>query len=86
MRKIFPFSFKGKNFKAVILSSLIYALIFAAAATVASCLVLFGVIKSNSTLAIVINVIRQIVLLYCASGIVIAVLNACNLLDRKWFE
>ena len=80
MKKVFPFSFFGKNLKSVILSTLIYTLIFVAVAIVVGC------IKSSGTFGIFLNLIRQFTLLYSASGIVIAILNACNLLDKKWFE
>ena len=76
MRKVFPLSFKGKNLKSVILSTLIYTLI-----TVAVSLVV-GLISLSGTIGIVVNIIRQIVLLYCVSGIVVAVLNACDFLSE----
>ncbi len=80
MKKIFPLSFKGKNLKAVILSTLYYSLIVVAVSLVA------GFLGLSGTLGIIVNLIRQAVLLYCVSGIVVAVLNACELLDKKWFE
>ncbi|MBQ8837300.1 MAG: hypothetical protein IJ002_07335 [Clostridia bacterium] len=81
MHKVFPLSFKGKNLKAVILSTLIYTLIFFAVAAVVGCLnIAFDL---AGTLGIIINVARQLVLLYCAAGIVVAVLNACDLLEKK---
>ena len=80
MRKVFPLSFKGKNLKAVILSTLIYTLIFVAVAVIVGCFNLSG------TLGIIINILRQLTLLYCVSGIVVAILNACDLLDKKWFN
>ena len=80
MRKIFPISVLGKNFKSVILSTLIYTLITLSVSIVIGCFSIGGI------LGIVINVFRQAVLLYCVSGIVVAVLSACDLLDRKWFE
>ena len=83
MRKIFPFSFFGKNFKSVILSSVIYTLFIVAAAIIVFVTRFFSLPDSLYT---AINVARQIVLLWSASGIVVSVLNACELLDRKWFE
>jgi len=80
MKKVFSLSFFGKNLKSVILSALLYTLIFVVVAIVVGC------IKSNGTLSIILNLIRQFTVLYSASGIVIAVLNACDLLDKKWFE
>ena len=80
MRKVFPLSFKGKNLKAVILRTLIYTLIFVAVAVIVGCFNLSG------TLGIIINILRQLTLLYCVSGIVVAILNACDLLDKKWFN
>ena len=80
MRKIFPLSFKGKSFKAVILSTLIFTL-FIVAAAVAMMLLRF--IKLPDALYIAFNILRQLVLLYSASGIVISVLNACDLLEKK---
>ena len=80
MKKVFPLSFFGKNLKSVILSTLLYTLIFVAVAVVVGC------IKSSGTLSIILNLLRQFTMLYSASGIVIAILNACNLLDKKWFE
>ena len=74
MRKVFPLSFKGKNLKAVILSTLIYTLIFVAVAVIVGCFNLSG------TLGIIINILRQLTLLYCVSGIVVAILNACDFL------
>ena len=79
MKKVFPFSFIGKNLKSVILGSLIYTLIFVAVAIVVGC------IQHGEMLGIALNLFRQFTLLYCASGIVIAILNACNLLEKKWF-
>ena len=83
MRKVFPFSFKGKNFKAVIFSTLIYTLFIVLSAVLVS---LLHFIKLPEAVYTVFHIIRQIVLLYSASGIVVAILNACDLLDRKWFE
>ena len=80
MRKVFPLSFKGKSFLAVILSTLYYTLIVVAASVIA------GVLPFSGILGIIINILRQTVLLYCVSGIVVAVLNACDLLDKKWFN
>ena len=80
MRKVFPLSFKGKNLKAVILSTLIYTLIVVAAAVVVMITRFFTL---PSALATAINIIRQLVLLYCASGVVISILNACDLLEKK---
>ncbi len=80
MKKFFPLSFFGGNLKSVILSTLLYTLIFVAVAIVVGC------IKSSGTLDIILNLIRQFTMLYSASGIIIAILNACNLLDKKWFE
>ncbi|MBQ4151222.1 MAG: hypothetical protein IJC81_05420 [Clostridia bacterium] len=74
MKKFFPLSFFGKNLKSVILSTLIYTLIIVAVAIIVGC------INLSETLGIVVNIIRQFILLYSASGIVIAVLNACDLL------
>ena len=82
MRKVFPFSFKGKNFKAVIFSALIYTLFIVAAAVIVMVTRFFVLPDAAYT---VINLLRQAVLLYSASGIVVAVLNACDLLDKKWF-
>ncbi|MBE6679412.1 MAG: hypothetical protein E7598_02695 [Ruminococcaceae bacterium] len=80
MKKVFPLSFFGKNLKSVILSTLLYTLIFVVVA------IIIGCIPASGTLGIVLNLLRQFTLLYSASGIVIAILNACNLLDKKWFE
>ncbi|MBR5538866.1 MAG: hypothetical protein IKU61_03105 [Clostridia bacterium] len=76
MRKVFPLSFKGKNLKSVILSTLIYTLITIAVSLIVGCISLSG------TFGIVINIIRQIILLYCVSGIAVAVLNACDALSN----
>ena len=83
MRKIFPFSFLGKKFGTVILSSVIYTLFIVAAAVIVFVTKFFSMPDALRT---AVNLARQFVLLYSASGIVIAVLNACNLLDKKWFE
>ncbi|MBQ6893327.1 MAG: hypothetical protein IJN48_03895 [Clostridia bacterium] len=80
MRKVFPLSFLGKNFKAVILSALIYTLFIVAAAIVVFVTAFFSIPDAVYT---VINILRQFILLYSASGIVIAVLNACSLLEKK---
>ena len=80
MNKFFPLSFFGKNFKSVILSTLIYALFIVVAAVAVFALHFFTLPDLVYTL---INILRQFVLLYSASGIVIAVLNACDLLDNK---
>ena len=83
MRKIFPFSFVGKNFKSVIFSSVIYSLFIVFAAVVVFVTRFFALPDAAHT---VINLARQFVLLWSVSGIVVAVLNACDLLDKKWFE
>ena len=83
MRKIFPFSFFGKNFKSVIFSSAIYTLFIVAAALVVFITMFFPL---PDVIHYVINIARQIVLLWSVSGIVVSVLNACELLDKKWFE
>ena len=80
MNKFFPLSFFGKNFKSVILSTLIYALFIVVAAVAVFALHFFTLPDLVYTL---INILRQFVLLYSASGIVIAVLNACDLLENK---
>ncbi len=80
MRRVFPLSFKGKNLKSVILSTLIYTLVVVAVSLVVGCIPLSG------TLGIIINIARQLVLLYCVSGIAVAVLNSCDLLNKKWFD
>ena len=80
MKKVFPLSFFGKNLKSVILSALLYSLIFVATSIVV------GSINGGEKITIALNLLRQFVMLYTASGIVVAVLNAVNLLDRKWFE
>ena len=74
MRKVFPLSFEGKNLKAVILSTLIYTLIVIAVSLVV------GMFDIPKPFSIVVNILRQIILLYCVSGIVVAILNACDLL------
>ena len=80
MRKVFPLSFLGKSFKSVILSAVFYALFIVAAAVVMFVLRFFALPDVVFTVT---NILRQFVLLYSASGIVIAVLNACELLDNK---
>ena len=80
MRKVFPLSFFSKNFKSVILSAIIYSLFIVAAAVVVFLLHFFALPDAVYTVT---NILRQLVLLYSASGIVIAVLNACDLLDNK---
>ena len=80
MKKIFPLSFLGKNLKSVILSTFFYTLIFVAVSIAVGC------IKSEGNLAIVLNLFRQFTMLYTASGIVIAVLGACDLLDKGIFR
>ncbi len=83
MRKIFPFSFFGKKFGSVILSSVIYTLFIVAAAVIVFVTKFFSLPEAIHT---AINLARQFVLLYSAGGIIVAVLNACELLDKKWFE
>ncbi len=73
MRKVFPLSFKGKGFKAVILSTLIYTLIVLAVS------ILIGIFDLPSGIGIAINILKQIVLLYCVSGIVVSVLHAADI-------
>ncbi len=80
MRKFFPLSFFGKNFKSVILSTFIYALFIVAVAVAVFVLHFFALPDAVYAMT---NVLRQLILLYSASGIVIAVLNACDLLDNK---
>ena len=77
MRKFFPLSFKGKNLKAVILSTLIYTLIVVAVS------ILIGLFDLPSGVSIAVNILKQIVLLYCISGIVVSILNACDLLGKN---
>ena len=77
MRKFFPLSFKGKNLKAVILSTLIYTLIVVAVS------ILVGLFDLPSGVSIAVNILKQIVLLYCISGIVVSILNACDLLGKN---
>ncbi len=73
MRKIFPLSFKGKNLKAVILSALMYTLIVLAVS------ILIGVFHLPSGVSIAVNILKQIVLLYSVSGIVVSVLHAADI-------
>ncbi len=80
MKKVFPLSFFGKNLKSVIVSTLIYTFIIILLKVLLSCFTIGG------AFGIIVNVIFQFIRLYCVSGIVIAVLNACSLLDKKWFE
>ena len=77
MRKVFPLSFKGKNLKAVILSTLIYTLIVIAVA------VTVGLFDLPAAIGIAVNILKQIVLLYCIGGIVVSILNACDLLGKN---
>ncbi|MBQ4599923.1 MAG: hypothetical protein IJB19_08425 [Clostridia bacterium] len=77
MRKFFPLSFKGKNLKAVILSTLIYTLIVVAVS------ILVGLFDLPSGVSIAVNILKQIVLLYCIGGIVVSILNACDLLGKN---
>ena len=80
MRKVFPLSFKGKNLKAVILSTLIYTLIVITLAVIAFVINIFDLPSAVNT---VVNILRQFALLYCVSGIAIAILNAADLLEKK---
>ena len=73
MRKVFPLSFKGKNLKAVILSTLIYTLIVIALS------VILGLFAFPEVVSIAVNILKQIVLLYCVSGIVVSVLHAADI-------
>ena len=73
MRKVFPLSFKGKNLKAVILSTLIYTLIVIAVA------VTVGLFDLPAAIGIAVNILKQLVLLYCVSGIVVSVLHAADI-------
>ena len=73
MRKIFPLSFKGKSLKAVILSTLIYTLIVLAISLV------IGVFHLPSVVSIAVNILKQVVLLYCIGGIVVSVLHAADI-------
>ncbi len=73
MHKLFPLSFKGKGFRAVILSTLFYTLIFAV------CTVVLGCIPLAGTAAIVLNVAHKLLLLYTVSGVVVSVLHSCDI-------
>ena len=73
MRKVFPLSFKGKKLKAVILSTLIYTLIVVAVSVV------IGLFELPGAVGIAVNILKQLVLLYCVSGIVISVLHAADI-------
>ena len=73
MRKVFPLSFKGKKLKAVILSTLIYTLIVIAVS------VLLGMFEISGTVGIAVNILKQVVLLYCVSGIAVSVLHAADI-------
>ena len=74
MRKFFPLSFKGKNLKAVILSTLIYTLIVVAVS------ILIGLFDLPSGVSIAVNILKQLVLLYCSGGIVVAILHAADII------
>ncbi len=73
MRKVFPLSFKGKKLKAVILSTLIYTLIVVAVSVV------IGLFELPVAVGIAVNILKQLVLLYCVSGIVVSVLHAADI-------
>ena len=73
MRKVFPLSFKGKSFKAMIFSTLIYTLVVVALSLV------IGFFSLPAGVGIAINLLKQIVLLYCVSGIVVSVLHAADI-------
>ena len=75
MRRVFPLSFKGKDLKAVIRSSLIYTLI----AVLLS--VVLGVFSLPQAVGIAVNIFKQIVLLYCVGGIVVSVLHAADIME-----
>ncbi len=73
MQKVFPLSFLGKNLKAVILSTLIYTLIVIAVSVV------IGMFEIPGAVGIAVNILKQIVLLYCVSGIAVSVLHAADI-------
>ncbi len=74
MRKFFPLSYKGKNLKAVILSTLIYTLIVVAVSIV------FGLFDLPSGIGIAVNILKQLVLLYCIGGIIVSIFHAVDIL------
>ena len=74
MRKIFPFSFSGRNMRSVICSTLIYTLIFIFFAIIAF---IFKIAAPDAVYTVV-NIIRQAALLYCVGGVIAAVLYAAE--------
>ena len=81
MRTFFALSFKGKSLKCVILESLLYALILVAARVLTSLLLGIGSLPGAASAAV--NLIWQIVRLYCVAGIAVAVLYATDCLEKK---
>ncbi len=81
MRKVFPLSFREKNLKSVLVSTLLYTLI-ALVYSFAVFAILWN-IPVDSAVSITLNVIKQFVILYCVCGTVVAVLHAAGCLDQK---
>ena len=81
MRTFFALSFKGKSLKCVILESLFYALILVAVRVLTSLLLGIGSLPEAASVAI--NLVWQIVRLYCFAGVAVAVLYATDCLEKK---
>ncbi len=81
MKKVFPLSFRGKNLKSVVVSTLLYTLI-ALFVSFAVFAMLWNV-SLASAVSIALNIFKQFVILYCVCGIVVAVLYAANCLGQK---
>ena len=81
MRGFFALSFLGKNLKCVILESLLYALIMVAARVLIS--LLAGIASLPEAAGIALNLVWQVVRLYCFAGIAVAVLYATDSLKKK---
>ncbi|MBQ7660422.1 MAG: hypothetical protein IJS44_00015 [Clostridia bacterium] len=77
MRKIFPFSFKGKNLKSVIFAAFLYTFIVVVVNFLFSFLSpLFN--SSYHGLSTTMNLIRQFLLLWAVGGIVVSILYATD--------
>ena len=81
MRKFFALSFRGKSLKCVILETLLYAVILVVCRVLMS--LVLGIASLPEAAGIAVNLVWQIVRLYCFAGVAVAVLYAIDCLVKK---
>ena len=81
MRKFFALSFRGKSLKYVILETLLYAVILVVCRVLMS--LVLGIASLPEAAGIAVNLVWQIVRLYCFAGVAVAILYATDCLVKK---